>query len=86
MYLLLALACRMPTNAPESPDTAAIPAPSVVECHPGTATAVEAQGGVFGVSVRLPSGVDVAPMVQVLSGEVIVYCPADGGALTVEWD
>ena len=80
--LLALLACAQPS--PEAEQAPILP-PTVVECDPGSATTVAGQGAVWSVSVRLPSGNVKAPMVQMLSDSLIVYCPEAGGTLTVEW-
>lgn len=83
MTILLAfLACRQP--APE-PNAAPISLPTVANCPAGVVEAVASQGPVWGVSVVLPSGARVAPMVRVFSDQVEVFCPPEGGELTVEW-
>ena len=82
MIILLALIACQP--APIATEAASV-APTVVECLPGTATTVEALGPVWSVAVRVPSGALVAPWVQVQGDQLVVGCPAEGGALTVEW-
>ena len=83
MTILLAfLACRQP--APE-PNAAPILRPTVANCPAGVVEAVPSQGPVWGVSVVLPSGARVAPMVQILGDQIDVYCPKEGGTITVEW-
>mgnify|MGYP000985216188 FL=1 len=83
MTILLALiACRQPTP---KPNAAPILRPSVANCPAGVVEAVPSQGPVWGVSVVLPSGARVAPMVRVFSDQVEVFCPPEGGELTVEW-
>ena len=80
--LLALLACAQPEpDAPQAP----ILVPSVVECSPGAAMNVATLGAVWSVIVTSETGSVSAPMIQMLSDSLIVYCPKAGGTITVEW-
>ena len=81
---LVFLACTTP-QSDSAPDATPIPSATVAECTPGVVASVEALGPVWSVAVTLPNGAAVAPMVQIFSDKVDVYCPKEGGTITVEW-
>lgn len=80
--ILSLLACAQPEpDAPQAP----ILVPSVVECSPGSAMNVDSLGPLWSVTITSESGSVSAPMMQMLSDSLIVYCPDTGGTITVEW-
>lgn len=59
--------------------------PTVQECPASNVINVEIRGAIVGLSVETPSGALVAPHIQILTEEIIVTCPEEGGVLTVVW-
>lgn len=77
--LLAFLAC-----APEFTPVAAPPAPTVVDCPAGSNVAPSALGAVWSASLDTGTAV-VAPLLQIQSDRVVVFCGEAGGTLTIEW-
>ena len=82
MTILLSLLACQPASITTEGATAA---PVVAQCIPGVVASVASQGPVWSVVVTLPNGARIAPMTQIFSDKVDVYCPPEGGTLTIEW-
>ena len=80
LFALSFLACSVPTS-----DAVADPTgPTVVECHAGSNVSLEPSGAIW--SASLDTGADiVAPLLQIQSDRVVVFCGESGGVLTVDW-
>lgn len=82
MIILLVLLACAPESSIASP--AVPPAPTILECPARSNVAPLALGAVWGASLDTGKAV-IAPLLQIQSDRVVVFCGEVGGRVTIEW-
>lgn len=82
MVTLLALLACAPS--PSTANPSASPLPTILECPAHSNVAPLALGAVWSASLDTGAAI-TAPLLQIQSDRVVVFCGEVGGRVTIEW-